>query len=216
MRTAFSISVGDLNGTPAASRWRRPHRRGAVTGTIDPQRPRSSARLFPDDDAAVAASRERLIGASMHRAYLRTGQRVVAVTVTLEIWDTEPPSPDQAMWDVGDEAGIACPSGQLMIQNTGNGSRRHRRGLRTGLDAPPPLQGRTPATARMAFHRRRARFLHYSSAAMAVFSRASCAATPSASAGVGALSSRPRSGISLMNTASRGTATANTIAQTNT
>src|SRR5947208_8752911 len=56
----------------------------------------------------------------------------------------------------------------------------------------------------------------HSRAASAVFSWASWAAMSAALAGVGACWSRPRSGISLMNRASSGTATANRMAQPNT
>ncbi|GIE90523.1 hypothetical protein [Actinoplanes regularis] len=73
----------------------------------------------PDDSTALAASRKTMIAATTHRAYLQTTQRAVSVHITLEVWDTEPAAATD--WDERHEVTLTCPTGRLLIENTGDG-----------------------------------------------------------------------------------------------
>ena len=75
----------------------------------------------PDDATAVAASREAVIAATEHRAYVQTAQRAVAVHIALEVWDEQPPDPGTERWDERHEVPLTCPTGRLMVENTGDG-----------------------------------------------------------------------------------------------
>jgi hypothetical protein len=97
----------------------------------------SRAGEDPDDAVAVAASREAIIAATEHRAYLRTAQRAVAVHLALEVWDEEPAGPGAESWEERHDVTLTCPTGRLLVENTGDGPVALEPGGRRDISLPP-------------------------------------------------------------------------------